>query len=148
MSCSVGKAFGPLKVKFNGFGWRVKKPCITGNRPNYQRNDSEMNLPKDRMITLASPILMAAFPQPSASLNVPPAAPSRGYFERNLASARSRVMIIGDEYWASMRVASRPGSVEVSLVSRARSAFGEDRGLRVGLGWGLETDILLMCGEV
>ncbi len=34
-------------------------------------------------------------------------------------------MTRGEEYCASMRDASRPGIVEVNLVSRARSTFGE-----------------------
>lgn len=93
------------------------------------------------MTTLASPILPAAFPQPSAILarskppftvNVLFPAPETrvtfGCLALNAASLRSKAITRGEEYWASIKEASRPGMVDVRRERRARRSLGEENG--------------------
>lgn len=97
--------------------------------------------PKALMTTLASPILLAAFPQPSATLASPkppstvktlfPAPEAKvtfGCLALNAANLRSKAMTRGEEYWANIRDASKPGTVDVRRESRARRSLGEENG--------------------
>lgn len=97
--------------------------------------------PKALMTTLASPILPAAFPQPSATLARPkppstvkvlfPAPEAKvtfGCLALNAANLRSKAITMGEEYWANIRDASKPGMVDVRRERRARRSLGEDNG--------------------